>query len=57
MSDYTVLGLFIVLITSVLPFVIGIVFLYWVYQIKNNSAIQTKQNQKIIDLLEQSKGQ
>ncbi|WP_047986289.1 hypothetical protein [Ornithinibacillus californiensis] len=59
MGSFSGFGILASLITVLLPFVIGILVLIWVSQIKNNSEIQVKQNKRIIELLEQSneKGQ
>jgi competence protein ComGC len=59
MGSFSGFGILVSLITVLLPFVIGILVLIWVSQIKNNSEIQVKQNERIIELLEQSneKGQ
>jgi uncharacterized membrane protein len=53
MSSIGFPGLILALIPLILPIVIIVFLLIWVHQIKANSEMQVKQNQKIINLLEE----
>lgn len=51
----SIFGGFISLIFALIPIAITVIVLIWLYQIKVNSEMQVKQNQEIIQLLEEVK--
>jgi uncharacterized membrane protein len=53
MSSIGFPGLIMALIPLIVPIVVIVFLLIWVHQIKANSEMQVKQNQKIINLLEE----
>jgi chromate transport protein ChrA len=53
MSSIGISGVLLSLLILVIPIVLFILLLIWIYQIKSNSDVQLKQNQRIIELLEE----
>ncbi|MEN2768670.1 hypothetical protein [Ornithinibacillus xuwenensis] len=53
MSSIGISGVLLSLLFLVIPIVLFILLLIWIYQIKSNSDVQLKQNQRIIELLEE----
>ncbi|WP_172794010.1 hypothetical protein [Sporosarcina sp. HYO08] len=53
MGSASVVALFSLLFTIILPVVVLIFILIWMYQIKSSNETQVNQNQKIIQLLKE----
>ncbi|WP_171038102.1 hypothetical protein [Aquibacillus sediminis] len=55
MTSIAPLGLLFSLLSILIPIVVTVLILMWVYDIKKKSAKQVEQNNKIIQLLEELK--